>query len=106
MLNVKKLIASAESCLGWLYVSPGSNNQNGIDCSGLFVMDNTFDEDRYHYHVNRFNIGIVRRFAYNIVRLIQTRECPKQSMRGTANLFCDMWEYVEKYCFDGIERAS
>lgn len=36
MLNVKKLIASAESCLGWLYVSPGSNNQNGIDCSGLF----------------------------------------------------------------------
>ena len=37
MLDVKKLIASAESCLGWPYVSPGSNNQNGIDCSGLFV---------------------------------------------------------------------
>lgn len=77
-----------------------------IENSCHYVLDNTFDEDRYHYHVNRFNIGIVRRFAYNIVRLIQTRECPKQSMRGTANLFCDMWEYVEKYCFDGIERAS
>ena len=37
MLDVKKLIASAESCLGWPYESPGSNNQNGIDCSGLFV---------------------------------------------------------------------
>ena len=37
MLNVNKLIASAESCLGWPYVSPGTNDQNGIDCSGLFV---------------------------------------------------------------------
>lgn len=37
MLNVQKLIASAEACLGWPYVSPGSNNSQGIDCSGLFV---------------------------------------------------------------------
>jgi hypothetical protein len=37
MLSVQKLIASAEECLGWPYVSPGSNDQNGIDCSGLFV---------------------------------------------------------------------
>lgn len=37
MLNLKKLIASAEECLGWPYVSPGTNNSQGIDCSGLFV---------------------------------------------------------------------
>lgn len=37
MLNVQKMIASAEECLGWPYVSPGSNNASGIDCSGLFV---------------------------------------------------------------------
>ena len=37
MLNVQKMIASAEACLGWPYVSPGSNNSSGIDCSGLFV---------------------------------------------------------------------
>lgn len=37
MLNVDKLIASAEECLGWPYVSPGSNDSRGIDCSGLFV---------------------------------------------------------------------
>ena len=37
MLNVNKLIASAEECLGWPYVSPGTNDENGIDCSGLFV---------------------------------------------------------------------
>ena len=37
MMNVEKMIASAESCLGWPYVSPGTNDKNGIDCSGLFV---------------------------------------------------------------------
>lgn len=37
MLSVKKLTESAEECLGWPYVSPGSNGPNGIDCSGLFV---------------------------------------------------------------------
>ena len=37
MLDVKKLIQSAIECLGWPYVSPGSNDSRGIDCSGLFV---------------------------------------------------------------------
>ena len=37
MLNIQKMIASARACLGWPYVSPGTNDSNGIDCSGLFV---------------------------------------------------------------------
>lgn len=37
MLDVNKLIASAEECVGWPYVSPGTNDSMGIDCSGLFV---------------------------------------------------------------------
>ena len=37
MLNIKKMISSAEEALGWPYVSPGANNSQGIDCSGLFV---------------------------------------------------------------------
>lgn len=37
MLSVSKLSASANACMGWPYVSPGTNDQNGIDCSGLFV---------------------------------------------------------------------
>ena len=37
MLDVKKLIASVEACLGWPYVSPGTNDARGIDCSGLFM---------------------------------------------------------------------
>lgn len=37
MLDVNKMIESAKEALGWPYVSPGSNDRNGIDCSGLFV---------------------------------------------------------------------
>lgn len=37
MIKADALIASAEKCMGWPYVSPGSNDRNGIDCSGLFV---------------------------------------------------------------------
>lgn len=37
MINVKKLVQSALECLGWPYVSPGTNDQRGIDCSGLWV---------------------------------------------------------------------
>ena len=37
MLDVQKLITSVEECLGWPYVSPGTNDARGIDCSGLFV---------------------------------------------------------------------
>ncbi len=37
MLDISKMISSAEESLGWPYVSPGTNDRNGIDCSGLFV---------------------------------------------------------------------
>ena len=49
MLNVDKMIASAEEALGWPYVSPGTNNKDGIDCSGLFVkMARDQGESLYH----------------------------------------------------------
>ena len=37
MQDKNKLIESVEECLGWPYVSPGTNDSRGIDCSGLFV---------------------------------------------------------------------
>lgn len=36
-INRNKLIASFEEIIGWPYESPGSNDRNGIDCSGAFV---------------------------------------------------------------------
>lgn len=37
MISAKIMCEDALDCLGWPYVSPGSNNSSGIDCSGLFV---------------------------------------------------------------------
>jgi len=37
MVNLNKMISDFRSALGWPYVSPGSNDRNGIDCSGMFV---------------------------------------------------------------------
>lgn len=37
MLSIEKLCRDFESCIGWPYASPGDNNENGIDCSGMFV---------------------------------------------------------------------
>ena len=36
-ISAEALTRSVESAMGWPYVSPGSNNSDGIDCSGLLV---------------------------------------------------------------------
>jgi len=36
-LDKAKLIAAFEEIIGWPYASPGTNDRNGIDCSGAFV---------------------------------------------------------------------
>ncbi len=37
MLDLQQLITDFEDCLGWPYASPGTNDERGIDCSGMFV---------------------------------------------------------------------
>lgn len=37
MIDISRLIADFESCIGWPYASPGTNDARGIDCSGMFV---------------------------------------------------------------------
>lgn len=37
MIDLQQLITDFEDCLGWPYASPGTNDERGIDCSGLFV---------------------------------------------------------------------
>lgn len=43
------LIRAVEGAMGWPYVSPGSNDSRGIDCSGLLVYAYTqFGQSIYH----------------------------------------------------------
>ncbi len=37
MIDLKQLITDFEDCIGWPYKSPGTNDERGIDCSGMFV---------------------------------------------------------------------
>ncbi|MBR4081484.1 MAG: peptidoglycan-binding protein [Clostridia bacterium] len=37
MLSLDRLIADFEDCIGYPYRSPGTNDERGIDCSGMFV---------------------------------------------------------------------
>ncbi len=37
MIDIQQLIADFEDCIGWPYRSPGTNDERGIDCSGMFV---------------------------------------------------------------------
>ena len=49
MISVPKLIQVFRSMLGWPYVTPGTSNAKGIDCSGAFVYAyRQFGERIYH----------------------------------------------------------
>ncbi len=37
LLNLEQLISDFEACIGFPYASPGTNDERGIDCSGMFV---------------------------------------------------------------------
>ncbi len=52
MIDVQKLCKSFENCLGWPYASPGSNDERGIDCSGLFVKAYRDQEQRIYHGSN------------------------------------------------------
>ena len=52
MIDIDKLIADFEDCLGWPYASPGSNDSRGIDCSGMFVRAYRLQGQRIYHGSN------------------------------------------------------
>lgn len=52
MINIDKLIADFEDCIGWPYASPGSNDARGIDCSGMFVRAYRLQGQRIYHGSN------------------------------------------------------
>ena len=52
MIDIDKLIADFEDCIGWPYASPGSNDQKGIDCSGMFVRAYRLQGQRIYHGSN------------------------------------------------------
>lgn len=52
MIDIDKLIADFEDCIGWPYASPGSNDARGIDCSGMFVRAYRLQGQRIYHGSN------------------------------------------------------
>ncbi len=52
MIDIDKLIADFEDCIGWPYATPGTNDQRGIDCSGMFVRGYRLQGQRIYHGSN------------------------------------------------------
>ena len=52
MINTERLIADFEDCIGWPYQSPGTNDERGIDCSGMFVRAYRLQGQRIYHGSN------------------------------------------------------
>lgn len=66
------------------------------------VLDDTFREDRSSARSSRNNLALIRKFAYNLLRLALMRENGKGVITEMMDSFCDDAVLREKYVFKGI----
>ena len=52
MIDIEQLISDFEDCIGWPYASPGTNDERGIDCSGMFVRAYRLQGQRIYHGSN------------------------------------------------------
>ena len=74
-----------------------------IENSIHYVLDEVFTEDRYYYSINNYQMMVLRRFAYNVIRIISIREYSPSTMKDATYNFCDSMRLTEKYIFEGIQ---
>ena len=67
------------------------------------VLDDTFREDRSPAGKSRNNLALIRKYAYNILRLAMlSGTCSRRVMTEAMDAFCDDRSLMEKYVFNGI----
>lgn len=67
------------------------------------VLDDTFREDRSPAKGSRNNLALIRKFAFNILRLAQIQLKKDLPMPEMMDLFCDDMDLLGKYIFGEIE---
>ncbi len=67
------------------------------------VLDDTFREDRSPAKGSKNNLALIRKFAFNILRLAQIKMGLIQPVTEMMDLFCDDMEFQKKYIFGAIE---
>lgn len=67
------------------------------------VLDDTFREDRSPAKKSRNNMALIRKFAYNILRIAMLTKSCSEIMTEAMDDFCDDLSLIEKYVFNGID---
>lgn len=63
------------------------------------VLDDTFREDRSPAKKSKNNLSLIRKFAYNILRLFKIDYSDNSPMTEILDLFSDNFDLIEEYCF-------
>ena len=67
------------------------------------VLDDVFREDRSTATRSKFNLSVIRKFAYNILRLAILKEHPDKSPTLMMDYFCDNPDSLATYLFCEID---
>lgn len=67
------------------------------------VLDDTFREDRSPAKGSKNNLALIRKFAYNLIRIAMIQNSLDCPVTEVMDLFCDDPMLREKYLFNGIE---
>ena len=67
------------------------------------VLDDTFREDRSPAKKSKNNLALIRKFAYNLLRLAQIQKNLRLPMTEIMDLLCDDKVLLGKYIFHEIE---
>ena len=78
-------------------------NHWGVENRLHHVLDDTFREDRSPAKGSRNNLALIRKFAFNILRLAQIQLKKDLPMPEMMDLFCDDTDLLGKYIFGEIE---
>ena len=68
-----------------------------------YELDNVFDEDRSTAKGGKNNLALIRKIAYNVLRLAIIKEHPKWGLQRMMDYFSDHPEKMTKYIFSEIE---
>jgi len=66
------------------------------------VLDDTFREDRSPAKKSKNTLALIRKHAYNILRLAMMSESDTEIMTEMMDEFCDDHSLIERYVFNGI----
>ena len=66
------------------------------------VLDDTFREDRSPAKKSKNNLSLIRKFAYNIIRIAKINEDADLPLTEMMDRFADEQDLIIKYIFEGI----